>query len=133
MIILLLQSKASLDVVRIVSPPLHHDGTRRAKEDEDEQQVGVEPGVQRRTANISPLVPKCPSVSVKVEVEERPDEKRGKGPGAKVSVKGGGAGEEDCRVPEVKPGLGEFLVQQPNDNGRYRTGREAIQYRLEER
>lgn len=107
----ILQSKAPLDAVRIVPPPIHHDCTCGAEENKYKQQVRIECSIQGRTTDVSPLVPKSVSVPIKVEVKERPNQNSRKRARTDITPKGCGTGEEDGRVPEIEFSLGKSSVQ----------------------
>lgn len=89
---------------------MHHLGASGSQKDKDEQQISIEPCIQRCSTDVGPLIPKYPPIPVEEEIGKSADKEGREWAGTEISVKYRGRREEDCCVPKVKARAGEFPV-----------------------
>lgn len=109
-IFLRLKSKTPFNTISVIPPPMRHLRARGPQKDENEQQISIEPRVQRRSTDISPLIPEHPPIPVQVEIGESSNKEGRERPRAEVSIEDCSRRKEDRRVPKVEARARKFLV-----------------------
>lgn len=113
---------------------MHHLRPRGPQKNEDKQQISIEPRIQRRPTDVSPLIPKHPPIPIQEEIRKRAHEERRKRAGTQVPVKDRRRRKEDRRIPQIEPRTRESLgpVQHPHQAGCDCAGEKPPQDGLEE-
>lgn len=116
----LLEGVALLDALLVVAPPVGHaDDAGAAEDEEDEEHVQVEAGVEGRRQHEVVLRPQLVAVPVRPVHDHEPADEPRQVPRRHVAVEDRQPAEEDGRVPQVELGPREQTVQ-PVDHRRQR-------------
>lgn len=108
----------------------HRDDLAAAEEQEDQQQVQVEPGVERGGEDEVVPSPQLVAVAVRPEHDDEAADEAGEVARGDVAVEDGGAAAEDGRVPQVELGTGEEAVEKIDDGRRPGAEEERVRDRF---
>jgi hypothetical protein len=108
----IIQRKAPLTAIRIVTPPIRHEhDLARSEEQEDEQHAEVEAGVESRSQDVIPAIPQSVAVAVSPKHDHEAADQTAQVAGTDVSIELRHRAEEDGRVPQLEFGAREEAVE----------------------